>query len=82
MLKLTWKLNGRTVAPSQLRRELTNSIESAALDQARNDVSRIRCPVHGTLPRNVRVTRVASRLRFTFDPCCERQQEAINSAMR
>jgi hypothetical protein len=66
MFRLGWKLNGRTVAPGQLGRELAKSIESEVVGRAKNAVARARCPVHGQPPRNIRVSRSGDRLHFVY----------------
>lgn len=82
MIKLQWTFNGRRVAPGQLGREVTKSIQGEILNSAKNAVDHVLCPVHGTAARNIKVGRGAGRLRFEYDACCDRLEEAIAAHLR
>jgi hypothetical protein len=82
MIKFEWKLNGRTVAPDQIGRELAKSIEGEVIERAKSAVGRTRCPVHGSSPRNIRVSRSGDRLHFQYDSCCDRLQEAVARSIK
>jgi len=78
MIKLTWKFNGLTVPANHVADELTKAVRGKAADAATDAIARIRCPVHGTPPRNIRVSGSAGAFRFEYDSCCERLQQAVN----
>ena len=56
MFKLTWKFNGRTIPANRIADELGKAVRSKATDAAKQAMARVRCPVHGTGPRNLRVS--------------------------
>jgi hypothetical protein len=82
MIKFEWKLNGRAVAPGQLGQEVAKSIESEIVSRAKSAVARVRCPVHGSSPRNVRVSRSGDSLHFQYECCCDRLKEAVGQSFR
>lgn len=82
MIKLTWKFNGRTVPANRLADELTKAVCAKTGDAAKDAIARVRCPIHGTPPRNIRVTRNGGAVRFEYDSCCERLQQAVNGRLR
>ena len=78
MIKLTWKFNGRTVPANRIADELSKAVRAKAGDAAKDAIARVRCPVHGTPPRNIRTSGSGGAFRFTYDSCCERLQQAVN----
>lgn len=82
MFKFEWKVNGRTVAPNQVGRELTKSLQGEIVSRAKIAVARVRCPVHGSSPRNIRVSGSRGNLRFQYESCCDRLQQAVNNSFR
>ena len=82
MIRFKWTFNGRRIAPGQLGREVTKSIQSEIFNRAKKAVEQIRCPVHHVAPRNLRVHRGASRLRFEYDACCDSLKQAITAKLR
>lgn len=81
MVKLTWKFNG-AVPANRMADELGKAIRARAGDRAKNAIARVRCPVHGTPPRNIRVSSSGGNLRFQYASCCERLQQAVTDAFR
>ena len=82
MIKLTWKFDGRTMPANRIADELTKAVRARA-GAAKDAITRVPCPIHGTPPRNVRVSGGsvgASRLEYDF--CCERLQQAVNGRFR
>ena len=82
MVKLTWKFNGRAVPANRVADELTKAVSAKAGDAAKDAIARVRCPVHGTPPRNIRVSGSGGAFRFEYDSCCERLQQAVNGRFR
>ena len=82
MVKLTWKFNGRTVPANRVADELTKAVRAKAGDAAKDTIARVRCPVHGTSPRNIRRSVSGGAFRFEYDSCCERLQQAVNGRFR
>jgi hypothetical protein len=82
MIKLTWKFNGRTVPANRVADELTKAVRAKAGDAAKNAIARVRCPVHGTSLRNIRVSGSGGAFRFEYDSCCERLQQAVHGQFR
>ena len=77
MIKLQWKVNGRNVPANRIADELGKAVRAKA-----GDIARIRCPVHGSSPHNIRVSGSGDRLRFQYETCCDRLQDAVNASFR
>jgi hypothetical protein len=77
MVKLEWKLNGRTVPSNHVADELGKSIRQAATDQVKHAIADVRCPVHGGGASNIRVENMGSKMNFTFKACCDGLKQAI-----
>ena len=82
MVKLEWKVNGRTVPSSRIADELGKSIRRAATDKVKHAIAGVRCPVHGGGARNIRVENVGNKMNFTFNACCDGLKEAIAKRLR
>jgi hypothetical protein len=82
MVKLEWKLNGRTVPSNRVGDELGKSIRQAAADKVKHAIAGVRCPVHGDGASNIRVENVGSKMNFTFNACCDGLKEAIAMRLR
>lgn len=82
MIKLEWKVNGRTVPSNRLADELGKSLRQAAADKVRKAMGAVRCPVHGSAARNVRVETAGGRMNFTFTACCDSLKQAIAVRLR
>ena len=82
MIKLEWQVDGRTVSASRVADELGKAVLAKAGDTARAGIARVRCPVHGSSPSNIRVRGSGDRLRFQYDTCCDRLQEAVKVSFR
>lgn len=83
MIKVDWKLNGRSVPPGQLGREFAKSIQNTVLDQTKAAIAKVRCPVHGSTPHNIRISSGSGdRFNFQYESCCDRLQQAVNSSFK
>lgn len=82
MIKLQWKVNGRTVPANRIADELGKAVRAKAGDAARAGIARVRCPIHGSSPHNIRVSESGDRLRFQYESCCDRLQDAVNASFR
>lgn len=82
MIKLEWKFNGRTVPANRVGDELAKAVRAKASESAVSSISRVRCPVHGTAPKNIRVSGSGDRLRFQYESCCDRLQEAVGKSFK
>ena len=79
---LEWEFNGRKVPANRVGDELAKAIRAEALDAAKKAVACARCPVHGSSPRNIRVSGSGGRLQFRYESCCDRLQQAVNNSFR
>lgn len=82
MVKLEWKVNGRTVPSSRIADELGKSIRQAAADKVKHAIAGVRCPVHGSGASNIRVENIGSQMNFTFIACCDDLKRAIAARVR
>lgn len=69
MLKMSFKLNGRTIPSNCIAAELTKQIQTSATELARRRIQSIRCPVHR---QKARVISIGARGRFRVTGCCDR----------
>jgi hypothetical protein len=51
MLKLSFKMNGRTIPASRIAEELTKQVQKSATEMVARRASSIRCPVHHQMAR-------------------------------
>lgn len=82
MVKLEWKLNGRTVPSNRLADELGKSIRQAATEKVKRAIGDVCCPVHGGGASNIRVENIGSKMDFTFNACCDSLKQAIAMRLR
>ena len=82
MVKLEWKVNGRSVPSNRVADELGKSIRQAATDKVKHAIASVRCPIHGGGASNIRVENVGSKMNFTFKACCDGLKEAITRRLR
>lgn len=83
MIKLTWKLNGRTVPPGQLGNEVAKSMRAEINNRTTRAIAGVRCPVHGSAPTNIRASNATTgRVRFEYECCCDALQQAVNASFQ
>jgi hypothetical protein len=82
MVKLEWKVNGRTVPSNRIADELGKSIRRAATDKVKTAIAAVRCPVHGSGASDIRVETQGSKMNFTFTACCDGLKQAISARLR
>jgi hypothetical protein len=81
MLKLDFKVKGRSVHPDRMAEELTKAIKEEALDAAKKTITSVRCPVHGTHPTQIHVLTESGQMRFRYEACCEELESAIRTQL-
>jgi len=79
---LRWEFNGRKVPANRVADEFAKAVRAEALGAAKKAVARARCPVHGSSPRNIRVSGSGDRLQFQYESCCDRLQQAVNNSLK
>jgi hypothetical protein len=78
MIKLEWKMNGRTIRSDQIANELMKGVRREASTHIENAVKQVRCPVHGTHAINVRaIAGAGSKMNFQYKACCDELKAAI-----
>ncbi|MEO8754634.1 MAG: hypothetical protein ABI624_18350 [Casimicrobiaceae bacterium] len=82
MVKLEWKVNGRTVSSDRVADELGKAIRTEAIEKVKQAVARVRCPVHGSGASHIRVSGSGSRLQFHYEACCDGLKQAIAAKLR
>lgn len=82
MIKLEWKISGLAVPANRVADELAKAARAKAGAAARDGIARVRCPIHGSTPLNIRVSGSGDRLRFRYETCCDRLQDAVNASFR
>jgi hypothetical protein len=82
MVKVEWKVNGRTVPSNRVAEELGKSIRQAATDKVKHAIAGVRCPVHGGRASNIRVENMGSKMNFTFNACCDGLKQEIAARLR
>ena len=75
MIKTGFKVNGRSVRPGQLGRELKNAMTKQLEDSVKKTVSQtvsqVRCRTHGQLARVTFHGRALSDMKFDVSGCCD-----------
>ncbi len=79
MFKISYTVNGRTVAPGRIADQLGKVAMRSATAMAQHQIASIHCPVHH---RTARVSPGASASRFELQGCCERLMDEIRSQLR
>jgi hypothetical protein len=86
VFKVDLKLNGRSVRPGQLGRELTKQLEkeitNEVQDSVRKTVSRIRYRKHGGTARVVVKNRSLDSLNFDVSGCCDELIQEVKRALK
>jgi hypothetical protein len=82
MVKLEWKVNGRTVPSNRVADELRKSMRQVATNKVKHAIAGVRCPVHGGGASNIRVESRGSNMNFTFNACCDGLKQAIAARLR
>lgn len=83
MIKLQWKMNGRTIRPAQISNELMKSARQIVTSRIEDAVEGVSCPVHGRRPSNVRrVSSSDGKMKFEFQACCEELKAAVARSLR
>ncbi len=82
MLKLEWKVNGRTVRSNRVADELGQAIRRAAIVGMKQAIAGVRCPVHGSCADEILVESAGENMNFTFSACCEELKQAIAARLR
>ena len=68
MIDIKFKINGRNVCSDQIGKEIERAALAHGKKQIQQNVSRIRCPVHG---KTARVTTSAHDLSWKVEGCCD-----------
>jgi hypothetical protein len=82
MFKLEWKVNGRTVPSDRIADELAKAIRTEAVEKMKRAVTGVRCPVHGSVARNIRSSGSGNRMQFQYEACCDALKKAIGAKLR
>jgi hypothetical protein len=78
MIKMTWKMNGRTVRPNQIADELMKGVHQGVSRQIQDAVRSVTCPVHGQRATNVRpIPGPGKKMNVQYEACCEELKAAI-----
>lgn len=82
MAGLEWKIDGRRVPQSRVADALAKSLQKEMEQEVTRNLSRVRCPVHGSTPRNIRFTGSIGRGgQIKADCCCDQLEAAISRAL-
>lgn len=82
MIKLSWKLNGRTVAPKDLATEFAKDVKKRALQAGAEHLLAVRCPVHGRGATMKSMKEKSDReAGLTLDICCDKLDAEIRRAL-
>jgi hypothetical protein len=73
---------GRRVSQREWLKSLERDANKAVADSVEAAIPRVRCPVHGGYPSNVRKTQMmGSHMEWQWDACCEAQEQAVRRAI-
>lgn len=79
MIKLSFKVNGRTVPSNRIAEELMKNVKKAAVEQGRKHIQSIRCPVHH---QTARLVPTGSQGQFRVEGCCDRLIAAVQQNLK
>lgn len=78
MSNLEYKVGGRTVSQGEFMKNIKDSALELAHKAVKEQVSRVRCPVHGQHPTNLRATGGSGgNIGYEFTACCEQLKAAV-----
>jgi len=76
-----FKINGRTVSPSQIGQELKKAVHQKVATTIESRVASNRCPVHG-LPASVRrLPTTDGKFEFSVRGCCQEHIDRIRRSL-
>ena len=79
MLKLSFKLNGRTIPANRIADELTKQVKKSATDMATRRIQSIRCPIHH---QTARVSPAGFDGQFRVQGCCDQLIDEVRRHLR
>ncbi len=79
MFKISYTVNGRSVAPNHFADELGKEITRSATIMAQQRIASIRCPIHH---QTARILPGALGSRFQLQGCCEQIMAEIHRRFR
>ena len=68
---ITYTLDGRKVSQKQFFDGIEGQIRQAAVDQVVDQVSRVKCPIHGKAVEVGEVKKTTQGFSFAFTGCCD-----------
>ncbi len=78
MIKLSFKLNGRTVPANRIADELTKQVKQSATNMVTRRITSIRCPVHH---QSARINPGLSG-QFRIQGCCDQLIAEVRRQLR
>lgn len=78
MIKMSFKLNGRTIPANRIAAELTNKVKRSATEMATRRIRSIRCPIHHRTARLI----PRGNGQFRVDGCCDRLIGEVQRQLR
>jgi hypothetical protein len=79
MLKLSFKLNGRTIQANRIADELSKQVKKSATDMAAKHVQSIRCPIHH---QTARISSAGLDGQFRVQGCCDQLIAEVRRQLR
>jgi hypothetical protein len=87
MVNISWKINGKSVSPQNLGRELGKTFQKAAIKQTTDDtikrnVNSTRCPIHGKTPTLIRKSGTQRELSYDISGCCQTVIDSVKRSLK
>ena len=83
-MSIKWEFRdsrGRRVSEREWLKGLERDAVAAATDSIEAAISRVRCPIHGSSPQNIRRSKSGDQVRWEWDACCDEQEAAVQRAI-
>ena len=71
MIKIEFKINGRTVSPDRIGDELEKSIYNHIIESIKRKLGSVRCHEHGKYPTVTLVGKSIDKIEFQVTGCCQ-----------
>ncbi|MGB7283993.1 MAG: hypothetical protein WBE13_17135 [Candidatus Acidiferrum sp.] len=79
--KVTYKVGGKEVHPSQLGDRMKEAAVEAVKDSLREKIEAVRCPVHNQNAKAVLKETTGGKLNYDIQGCCEVLIEEVKKSL-
>lgn len=81
-MSVEYRIGNRKVSKAQWDKHLEESVKDAAIDGLRQQISQLRCPVHGKAAKLVVGRQTGSKMEMKIEACCDQLLQRAQQALR